>query len=75
MIAYINYLIAAIGVVALWCSGGQIRSRRAGFVLQLVNQLIWIGYGLATAQYGFVGGAVVFGVVALLNLRRLRRSR
>jgi hypothetical protein len=74
MIAYINYLIAAIGIAALWCSGGQTRSRRAGFVLQIVNQAIWIVYGTATAQYGFVAGAVVFGTVAVLNLWRLRRN-
>ena len=74
MIASINYLIAAIGIAALWCSGGQLRSRRLGFVLQIVNQAIWIVYGSLTAQWGFVVGAVVFGTVAILNLWRLRRG-
>lgn len=72
MIGYVNYLIAAIGIAALWCSGGRTTSRRAGFVLQIVNQVIWVVYGALTGQWGFVGGAVVFGTVAAVNLWRLR---
>jgi hypothetical protein len=77
MTAYANYVIAAIGIVAFWLVGGGPRSRAISFCLSFVNQLIWVIYAVATGQYGFVAGAVVFGAVAVRNLYRLapRRAR
>lgn len=65
-----SYLIAGIGILAMWCSGYDDGRRMAGFVLSLTNQVIWVAYALATAQYGFIIGAVVFGAVCVRNIKR-----
>jgi hypothetical protein len=67
-----SYLIAGIGIAALWLLGGGRKARAWGFALNLANQIIWVVYALATGQHGFIVGAVVFGAVAARNLWRLR---
>jgi hypothetical protein len=69
-----SYLIAGIGIVAFWLLGGGRKARAVGFVLNLLNQVIWVVYALATDQPGFIIGAVVFGAVTVRNLYRLRRE-
>jgi hypothetical protein len=67
-----SYLIAGIGILSMWLCGGGRRARAAGFALGLVNQCIWVGYAVWTAQYGFIVGALVYGAVCCRNLWRLR---
>lgn len=69
-----SYLIAILGIASMWLCGEEGGRRAAGFVLGIGVQLIWIGYAIATAQYGFVIGAVVYGSVCVRNLVKLRAA-
>lgn len=70
-----SFLIATIGITSMFLAGYDDRRRAAGWALGLINQFIWIGYALATTQYGFIIGAVVYGAVMIRNLRRMYRIR
>lgn len=69
-----SFVIATIGITAMFLAGYDGRRRAAGWALGLLNQVIWIGYALATQQYGFIIGAVVYGAVMVRNLWRMRRN-
>lgn len=70
-----SYLIAAISITAMYLAGCDGQRRAAGWALGLFNQVIWIGYALATQQYGFIFGSIAFGAVMIRNLWRMRPAR
>lgn len=61
--------LAAIGITGLWLAGSQ---RRLGWALGLSAQLLWIVYGITTAQYGFIASALAYGFVYARNWHRAR---
>jgi hypothetical protein len=69
----VSWVIATIGIIAWRLTVYEGRRKQLAYVLGFVNQIIWIGYALATTQYGFVLGAVVFGAVCLFNLWQIRK--
>lgn len=46
-----SFALAAIGIFGLWLAGKQIR---AGWLIGLAAQVLWIIYALLTRQYGFI---------------------
>lgn len=72
--AYANYVLMGLGLVALWLTGGGPKSRAAGFILIIFNQLIWAVYGVNTSQWAFVAGALFYSAAAARNLYRLRKG-
>jgi hypothetical protein len=74
MTPYASWLLLALGLAALWLTGGGPRARAAGFVLVICNQCVWLVYGIATGQHGFVVGAVFYSAAAGRNLWRLRKG-
>jgi len=61
------YVLSVIGVTALVIIG---RGYWWGWVLAFANECIWVGFALATRQYGFILGAIVYGSVNIYNARR-----
>lgn len=70
-----SWIIATIGITSMFLAGYDGRLRAVGWLLGLMNQLIWIGYALASRQYGFIAGALIYGAVMVRNLWRMRRKR
>ena len=61
---YWSYILTAVGVTALYLAG---KGKAVGWLIGLLAQLLWIGYGIATHQYGFILSAVAYGYVYTRN--------
>lgn len=69
-----SYLIAAIGITAMWLAGME-KTRRLGWELALLQQGVWMWYALTTEQYGFILGAAAATLVFARNLWRQENDR
>lgn len=58
------YILSIIGVSGLFTIGLH---KWWGWVIAFVNECLWIGFAIATKQYGFILGAVVYGAVNAYN--------
>lgn len=61
-----SLLLAAVGVFGLWLAG---RKNWVGWAVGLGAQFLWVGYALATKQYGFLISAAAYSAVYAHNLR------
>lgn len=62
----------AITVFAAWLvANASDRSRRAGFVLYLVSNALWVAWGLYTHSYALV---VLQFALAIMNFRGERKA-
>ena len=59
-----SYTLAGLGVISLYLTGKKLK---IGWVVGIVNSVLWIAYGLITEQYGFIASAVVFITVQARN--------
>ena len=66
MSPYWSYLLTAVGVFGLWVVG---RKDRRGFMIGIGAQALWVGYAVATHQWGFIISAIAYGWVNIRNLR------
>ncbi|MDQ0376518.1 hypothetical protein [Amycolatopsis thermophila] len=55
----------------MWLAG---RKSSSGWAIGLAAQALWIGYAIATRQWGFIASAGVYGAVYGRNLVRWRRE-
>ena len=60
-----SYLLSIISLVTLWLIGNK---NKAGFVLGLLNQVLWIWYALMLKQYGLLVGVIAYAVIYIRNL-------
>lgn len=60
----ISWIITLIGLTSMWLCGSNIRF---GWMVGVLCQVVWFGYGYYTAQYGFVASSVLMGVICLRN--------
>lgn len=60
-----------IGATGQWVAG---QKSIWGWVISLLAQPLWIIYAVATEQYGFIVGALVYGSVSARNLLRWHRE-
>lgn len=65
-----SWALAAIGVTGLYLAGKRLA---AGWAVGLAAQALWIAYGLATGQLGFVASAAAYAAVNIKNLVSWRR--
>jgi hypothetical protein len=49
----------------LWLIGNK---NKAGFVLGLLNQILWTWYALTLKQYGLLVGVIAYTVIYIRNL-------
>ena len=64
-------MLTAVGVTGLWVAGSR---SKWGWMVGLGAQALWVSYGLATDQYGFVASAFVYGTMYARNFRRWHRE-
>lgn len=53
-----SYLLTAIGCTGIFLAG---RHNKYGWLLGVCAQVVWMTYGIVTAQYGFCVSAVFYG--------------
>lgn len=59
-----SWILGILGVTGLWIAGRQVWW---GWLINLVNEVLWISYAIATQQYGFILMAICYGAVYLRN--------
>jgi nicotinamide riboside transporter PnuC len=47
-----------------------VEKRRAGFAVGVVQQVLWVAYAVATAQFAFIGSALLFAFLSVRGWRR-----
>jgi uncharacterized membrane protein YciS (DUF1049 family) len=57
---YWSYLLAFVGVLGIFLVG---RKTIWGWPILFLNECLWIIYATTTKQYGFIVGAIVYGIV------------
>ena len=57
---YWSYLLVFIGVLGIFLVG---RKTIWGWPILCLNECLWIVYAITTKQYGFIIGAIVYGIV------------
>lgn len=61
-----SFALAGLGILQIYLTGKKLR---IGWVVGIGTSVLWFVYGLATAQYGFLISAVVFGAIHWKNWR------
>lgn len=61
------YVLSVIGVTAMIAIG---RGHWWGWAIALMNECLWVGFAIATRQYGFILGAAFYGTVNAYNAHR-----
>lgn len=61
-----SWVLTGLGVSWLWLAGS---GRWWAWGLGILTECCWLAYAVATKQYGFVVGALVYGAVHARNLR------
>lgn len=64
--------LTVIGVTGLFLVTHKLR---AGFVVGLAVQVLWIVYAVVTGQWGFIGSALAYGAVNVLGWCRWSAAR
>lgn len=67
-----SWLLMIAGVGGLYLAG---RRNRWGWAVGLGAQFLWLAYGVATSQWGFLISAIAYGAVYGTNLYRWTRER
>lgn len=55
-----SYALAAVGILGIWLAG---RRNLWGWAVGVAAQALWIVYGIATHQYGFIISALAYAAV------------
>lgn len=61
------WITSAVGITIIYLAG-RARTRRAAWVLGILNQGAWVTYALSAKATGFILGSVVYGSMYLRNL-------
>jgi len=64
------YILSLIGVTALILIG---KRKELGWALAFTNECLWLLFAIATKQYGFIIGALVYASVNAYNYRNWRK--
>lgn len=68
---YWSWLLTAIGLLGIWLQGDK---NKRGWLIGIAAQVLWIAYGVATEQYGFIVSACVYGFFYGRNYLRWRKE-
>ncbi len=71
MTEYWSWLLAVVGVCGIYFVG---KKTIWGWLVLLVNECLWIGYAIATQQYGFIFMAVAYASVYLKSYFAWRKE-
>lgn len=73
MRAILPWVTTVTGVSVMYLAG-RARTRRAAWVLGVLNQIPWITYAVITQSWGFIPGSLLYGSVYIRNYRRTMRG-
>lgn len=62
-----SWLLALNGLCGLWMVGVI---RREGWLVLILNEILWIAYALKTGQYGFIVMALSYGTIYVRSYRK-----
>lgn len=65
-----SFVLAIVGIIGLWIAGSN---RWYGWGVGLAAQVLWVVYGIATEQYGFLLSAFGYGFVYTRNIIAARK--
>jgi hypothetical protein len=71
MMQYWSWLLVAIGVTGIFFVG---RKTIWGWLILCVNECLWIVYAVMTDQYGFIVGAIIYGIVYVKSFLHWRQD-
>lgn len=67
-----SWVLAAFGLTGIWLAG---RKKRAGWLIGVLTQLLWITYGVTTRQWGFIVTALAYAAMYLNNWHAWRAPK
>lgn len=65
-----SWILGTVGITGLLIAGRRVWW---GWLITLVNEVLWISYAIATKQYGFIFMAICYATVYLRNALINRR--
>jgi len=68
---YWSWILAVVGVTGMFFVG---KKTVWGWLVLLVNECIWIGYAVATKQYGFIVMALAYSFVYVKSFFHWKRD-
>ena len=68
----LSYVLSANSLVSLWLVGNK---NKAGFVLGVINQALWVWYALMLKQYGLLIGVIAYTIINIRNLVKWSKER
>lgn len=71
MSEYWSWILAVVGVSGMYFVG---KKTVWGWMVLLVNEVIWTAYALATQQYGFIVMAVAYATVYIKSFIEWRKD-
>jgi hypothetical protein len=64
---YASWVLVISGAAAMFTIG---RKKRWGWLWFIFNEFMWTAYALITKQYGFILGAILYGIVGVRSYMR-----
>ncbi len=61
----LSYVLSALSLLSLWLVGNK---NKLGFVVGLINQVLWVVYAVSLKQWGLLGGVVAYTFINIRNL-------
>jgi hypothetical protein len=62
---YWSWALSIVGAFGMYLTG---KKDWRGWVVVLVNEVVWFTYAIVTKQYGFFVGCFFYGIVGTKNL-------
>jgi hypothetical protein len=62
--------LSAIAITNSWLIGNR---WTPAWIIAALYQCLWATYAVATAQWGFVASAIIFGTMSVRNYRKWKR--
>ena len=62
-----SWSLSIIGVIGIYLTG---RKKWQGFLVGVVNELLWVIYSMETKQYGFILGSTIYISIYLFNINK-----
>lgn len=68
---YWSYILTAVGLLGIYLAG---KKNRAGWLVGLAAQVLWVAYAIVTRQWGFILSSVAYGTIYARNWRLWRSN-
>lgn len=66
-----SWCLTLVGFVGLLCAGSR---KWWGWLILCGNECLWVVYAVTTRQWGFIFGAIVYGLAYTRNIRKWKQT-